>query len=94
MCSTVPSYDVISKLYTQKELVLIETPIKSFHEKFYIPALQKLGFHLPHVRILGTRHCGKERCGTFKHWGNFHDTLCYRDYEERAVSIFDNKTQS
>ena len=47
------------KIYTRKELVMMETTISDFHTSFYIPAIQKLAFHLPHVRILGTNHCGE-----------------------------------
>ena len=32
---------------------MMETKISGFHTSFYIPAIQKLVFHLPHVRILG-----------------------------------------
>ena len=37
---------------------MMETTISYFHTIFYIPAIQKLAFHLPHVRILGTNQCG------------------------------------
>ena len=30
----------------------------SFNQDLYIPAIRKLAFHIPHVRILGTHHCG------------------------------------
>ena len=44
-------------IYTRKELVSMETYIYYFNIMFYIPEIQKLAFHLPHVRILGTSHC-------------------------------------
>ena len=47
------------KKYIKKEPVSPETSITEFHEKFYIPAIQKLEFHLPYVHILGTNDCGK-----------------------------------
>ena len=37
-----------------------------FHEKNYITAIQKLAFHFPHMRILGTHHCGKKLLEAFK----------------------------
>ena len=40
----------------RKELLMMETNISGFHTSFYIPAIQKLDFHLPHVHILGTNH--------------------------------------
>ena len=36
----------------------METTISNYCKIFYIPAIQKLVFHLPHVRIIGTNHCG------------------------------------
>ena len=62
--------------------------------KNYIPAIQKLAFHLSHVRILGTHHCGKELREAFKRQGNLHDVLCYSGYEEQVVSIFSHKIKS
>ena len=47
----------------------------------------KMAFHFPHVSILGTHNCGKERHYLFKLRGNLHDFLCRRDYSERVVSI-------
>ena len=35
---------------------MTETYINDFHTIFYIPEIQKLEFHLPHVRILGKNH--------------------------------------
>ena len=57
-------YTIISsvttvKVYTQKELVLLETLISEFHSKYYIPEIKNLAFHLPPVGILRMNHCGK-----------------------------------
>ena len=38
---------------------MTETTIYNFCTSFYIPAIQKLVFHLPRVRIVGTNHCGE-----------------------------------
>ena len=55
-------YDTASgkstKIYTRKELVMMETIISNFHTSFYIPAIQKLAFNIPHVQIQGTNNCG------------------------------------
>ena len=59
---------------------MIETKISDFHTSFYIPATQKLAFHLPHVRILGTNHCDEMRRIDFKRRELFQDVLCPRDY--------------
>ena len=53
MYSIVPIRDTNTKLYTQKELVLIETSITEFHYKLYVP--EKLEFRFPYVRILGNQ---------------------------------------
>ena len=37
-------------IYTIKELVMMETKISNFCKGFYIPAIQKLAFHIPHVK--------------------------------------------
>ena len=55
---------------------------------------QKLAFHLPHVRILGTIHCGAMQRTAFKRRELFQDILCLRDYAERVVAIFSNKIKS
>ena len=47
-----------TKIYTRKELVMMETTISNFHKSFFIPAIQKFSFHIPCVQILGTNHCG------------------------------------
>ena len=94
MCKQESSPDKSTKIYTRKELVMMETSISDFHKSFYIPAIKKLAFHLPHVRILGTNHCGEMRRTAFKRRELFQDILCRRDYAERVVESFDNQIQS
>ena len=53
-----------------------------------------MAFRLPHVRILGTNHCGELRRTAFKRRELFQDVLCRRDYAERIVASFANKIQS
>ena len=72
----------------------METTISDFHTSFYIPAIQKLAFHLPHVRILGKNHCGELRQTAFKRRELFQDVLCRRDYSERVVASSANQIQS
>ena len=55
-----------TKIYTIKELVMMETTISNFHTSFYIPSIHKLTFHIPHVKILGTNHCGDSCRTAFK----------------------------
>ena len=73
---------------------MMETYISDFHTIFYIPTIQKLAFHMPHVRILGTNHCGELLRTAFKLCESFQDVLCRRDYAERLVAIFANQIQS
>ena len=82
------SPDKSAKIYTRKELVMMETKISGFRTSFYIPAIQKLAFHLPHVRIFGTNHCGKMRHTSFKRRELFQDVICSHDYAEKVVTNF------
>ena len=70
---------------------MMETRISDFHTSFYIPAIQKLSFHLPHVRILGTNHCVEMRRTAFRRRELFQYVLCCCDYAERLVAIFANQ---
>ena len=72
----------------------METTISEFHTSFYILAIQNLAFHLPHVRILGTNHCGAIQHTAFKRHELFQDVLCSRDYSDRVVAIFAHQIQS
>ena len=94
MCKQESSPDKSTKIYTRKELVMIDTTISDFHTSFYIPTIQKLVFHLPHMRILGTNHCGAMRCTAFKRREILQYILCRRDCDERVVASFAHKIQS
>ena len=83
-----------TKIYTGKELVMMETTIQTFHTSFYIPQIHKLAFHILHVQVLGTNHCGDYRQTAFKRCESFQDVLCFRDYAESLVAIFDHKVKS
>ena len=58
-----------------------------------IPAIQKLAFYYPHVRILVTHHCDKERHKAFKLWGNLHNILFRHEYAERIILSFSHQLQ-
>ena len=94
MCKQESSPDKSTKISIRKELVMMDTTISDFHTSFYIPAIQKLDFHLPHVRILGTNHCGEMRRTAFKRRELFQDVICCRDYDESLVARFANQIQS
>ena len=72
----------------------MEATISDFRNSFYIPAIQKLAFHLPHVRILDTNQWGEMRRKAFKQRALFQDVLYRRDYAESVVTSFANKIQS
>ena len=94
MCKQESSSDKSTKIYTRKELVRMETTISDFHTRLYIPSIQKLAFHLPHVIILGTNHCGEMQHTAFKQRELFQDVLCRCDYAERVVASFSNQIKS
>ena len=73
---------------------MMETKISDSRTSFYIPAIPKLAFHLPHVRILGTNHCGEMQHTAFKRRELFQDVLCSYDYADRVVARFSNQIQS
>ena len=64
------------------------------YPSFYIPEIQKLYFHLPHVRIIGTHHCGNTRREAFKRHILFQYVLCNWYYYVRVVSIFAHQIKS
>ena len=39
----------LAKIYTIKELVMMERNNSNVHTSFYIPEIQTLAFHIPHV---------------------------------------------
>ena len=77
-----------TKIYTRKEIVMMETTISIFYTSFYIPAIQKLEFHIPHVQILVTNYCGDSRRTAFKCCKSFQDVLIGREYSEQLVCEF------
>ena len=72
---------------------MIETTISNFNTSFYIIAIQKLTFHIPHVQILDMKHCGDSCQTAFKRRKYFQDLLCRRDYAQRVVASFAHKVQ-
>ena len=73
---------------------MMETTIFDFRTSLYIPSIQKMAFHLPHVRILGTNHCSAMRLTAFKRRELYQDVLCRHDYAERVVASFSHKIKS
>ena len=78
-------------IYTRKYLVMVETTISYFYTSFYIPAIQKLVFHILHVQILGTNHFGDSCKTTLKLRKSFQDVICRCDYAEKVVTSFSHQ---
>ena len=94
MCKQYYDSEQPTKVYTRKELVIIETTISNFHTSFFIPEIQKLTCHLQHVKILGINHCDESCWTEFKWRESFQDVLCRRYYAERVVASFAHQIQS
>ena len=73
---------------------MTETIISNFNTSFFIPAIQKLALHIPHLQILDTNNCGDTRRTAFKRRESFQYVLCYRDYAEGVVASFAIHIQS
>ena len=84
----------IYKYIHQRRYSYDETKISGFLTSVYIPAIQKLVFHLPHMRILGTNICGAMQHTAFKWRDLFQDILCRCDYDERVVPCFAHQIKS
>ena len=69
----------------------METTISNCHKYIYIPEVQKLAFHIPHLQIIGTNQCGDSRRTEFKRRKSFQDVVCRHDYAERVVDICPHK---
>ena len=71
----------------------MQSLIMDCHREFYIPEIQKLTFHLPHVRIIGTHQCCNTRWETFKRRSAFQDVLFHHDYSERVLYSFSHQVK-
>ena len=65
---------------------MVETSIDDFHTILYIPEIKKIVFHLPHVQIISTDHCGNTLCEAFKRLKAYQNVLCYHDCAYKVVS--------
>ena len=94
MCKHDSASEKSTRIYTRNELVMMETTISNFHTSFYIPEIQKLAFHIPHIQILVANHCGDYLQTAFKRRKSFQDWICYCDYADRLVTSFSHQIQS
>jgi hypothetical protein len=79
------------KIRTRRYLTLLQKPIGSFMEEYYIPALKKYASHLAIVIILCKRCCGKKRQAAFQ--SRTGDLKTIRDYAERLAAKFNLEIQ-
>ena len=54
LCDSILDKDKKGILLVRKCFVIYDEVIDVFHEKYYIPTIEKLQFHLAHVQILGS----------------------------------------
>ena len=93
MCKQESSSDKSTKIYTRKELLMMDTTISDFiPDTIFHPSKSWL-FNLPHVCILGINHCDEMRRTAFKRRKLLQDFSCCRDYAERVVARFANQIQ-
>ena len=81
-----------TKMYTKEQLVMMETTISNFHTSFYIPSIQWLAFHIPHIHLMGTNQCGDSLQTAFMRHKSFQDVLCCCDYAESVASFSNQNT--
>ena len=54
LCDKIPDEDNKSRIMVNKCFFIHEEVIDVFHEKYYIPTIEKMLFHIAHVRILSS----------------------------------------
>ena len=59
-----------------------------------MPVVQKISFHLPHIRIIVTCHYGNTRLEAFKSRAAYQDVFWRQYYTEFVVTVFSHQTQS
>ena len=93
-CNNQADPSLKGRLHTKKEIVLLEETITSFHQNYYMPSIEKLAYHLAHVRILGSNHVGLTRKQALMRRGQKKDIKLVRDFAERLGSCFGKEFQS
>ena len=65
LCDIIPDKEKKGRIMAKKCFVLHEEVIDFFHRFLFIPTIEKLSFHLYHVRILDSMECGRKRYDCF-----------------------------
>ena len=66
LCYNILEKDNKGGIMVKKHFVIHEEVIDVFHEKSYIPKIEKLSFYLTHVKILGSMEYGNTRYDYFR----------------------------
>ena len=81
----------LGKVRSRKKLTQVpKCPIGTFLKEHYLPAMEKLAYHRPHVQILGKDHCAGARRVAFRHRPSVRTR---RDYAERLAAAFNLEAQ-
>ena len=88
LCSATPQTEPKAKIYTRKELVMMETSIYDFHTILYIPSIKNISFNVPHVCTIATHQYENTAPKKLNFCGYFHDVLCCSNYVELVVASF------
>jgi hypothetical protein len=79
------------KVRTRKHLTLLTRSINEFMKNYYLVALERYAYHLPHVRILSKNSCGTMRLNWFNETPGALKTT--RAYTERMSAAFNFEAQ-
>ena len=93
-CKQESSTNKSTKIYTRKELVMMETKYMIFVPVSIYKPYKRFAFHITNVWILGKNHFSELRRTAFKHRELFQYVLCRRDYTERVVASFSHQIKS
>jgi len=87
-CRNKNEQSMIGKVYKRKELVLLTESVSNFHQNYYKPAIEKLAYHLAHVKILGTNHIGLTRREALSMRHEKKDIKVQHDFVDILVAAF------
>jgi hypothetical protein len=91
-CEELPEGSKRGRIGTRSYLTLLKRTIGDFMNEYYLPALEEYAYHLSHVKILGTRVCGKMRDEWFCKLGR-RSIRTIRDFAEALKMEFIKELQ-
>jgi len=90
-CESLPDGSTIGKVRSDKKLTVINKPIGTFMTEYYIPMIKKCAYHIPHVKMLSGKECGKMRRDAQKN--EPYSFWTGHDYTERLTPNFNFEIQ-